>query len=271
VAWLPGSEGAGVADVLFTDAEGKTQYDFQGRLSFDWPANNLNRHDHEQPVDEFLFEFGYGLDYKSSPQTFTKLEESLIVFDESIDITIFDKDTKSPWSLYVGDKSNWATKVSGNFTNSETKSISISSKDFRVQEDARQITWHGTQAQVYWQTKAPINLSQLRDAGGALSFMLKLDEKLNGHANLRMDCGWPCSDSINISPLLQASPLNQWQNLAIPLKCFSDEKLKLEMVDTPFVIEAKGSLQISIAEIAIIESPKATNMINCENSIAMMN
>jgi beta-glucosidase len=31
-AWLPGSEGAGVADVLFGDAA------FTGRLSFAWPS-----------------------------------------------------------------------------------------------------------------------------------------------------------------------------------------------------------------------------------------
>ncbi len=54
-AWLPGSEGQGVADVLFGDA------DFQGRLSYSWPRtadDNLNRCDeHYEP----LFPFGYGL------------------------------------------------------------------------------------------------------------------------------------------------------------------------------------------------------------------
>ena len=54
-AWLPGSEGAGVADVLFGD------HDFQGRLSFSWPRS---------PEDDFnvgdaeydpRFPFGFGL------------------------------------------------------------------------------------------------------------------------------------------------------------------------------------------------------------------
>jgi beta-glucosidase len=57
VAWLPGSEGQGVADVLFGD------YDFQGKLSFSWP-----RHDDENwnIGDENynpLFPYGYGLTY----------------------------------------------------------------------------------------------------------------------------------------------------------------------------------------------------------------
>jgi beta-glucosidase len=54
-AWLPGSEGQGVADVLFGD------WDFQGRLAFSWPrhpSDNVNRGD--EPYDP-LFPYGYGL------------------------------------------------------------------------------------------------------------------------------------------------------------------------------------------------------------------
>lgn len=37
VAWLPGSEGAGVADVLIADADGQPHFNFRGRLPFSWP------------------------------------------------------------------------------------------------------------------------------------------------------------------------------------------------------------------------------------------
>ncbi|HET7705826.1 MAG TPA: glycoside hydrolase family 3 protein, partial [Thermoanaerobaculia bacterium] len=36
-AWLPGTEGGGVADVLIGNADGKAQHDFKGKLSFSWP------------------------------------------------------------------------------------------------------------------------------------------------------------------------------------------------------------------------------------------
>ena len=36
-AWLPGPEGGGVADVLFTTPEGAVRFDFRGRLPFSWP------------------------------------------------------------------------------------------------------------------------------------------------------------------------------------------------------------------------------------------
>jgi beta-glucosidase len=64
VAWLPGSEGGGVADVLFRKANGKVNYDFVGKLSFSWPRTasqtTLNRND---PGYDPLFPYGFGLRY----------------------------------------------------------------------------------------------------------------------------------------------------------------------------------------------------------------
>ena len=39
VGWLPGTQGAGVADVLAADQNGNPVYDFKGRLSFSWPSD----------------------------------------------------------------------------------------------------------------------------------------------------------------------------------------------------------------------------------------
>lgn len=55
-AWLPGTEGEGVADVLFGD------YPFTGKLSFSWPSSmsqipiNIGDSNYNP-----LFAFGYGL------------------------------------------------------------------------------------------------------------------------------------------------------------------------------------------------------------------
>ena len=39
-AWLPGTEGLGLTDVLLARPDGRAAYDFTGRLSFDWPAGD---------------------------------------------------------------------------------------------------------------------------------------------------------------------------------------------------------------------------------------
>jgi beta-glucosidase len=57
-AWLPGSEGSGVSDVLFRRADGKPAYDFHGALAFDWPGSACPR-----PGATVLFPMGYGLTY----------------------------------------------------------------------------------------------------------------------------------------------------------------------------------------------------------------
>jgi len=64
VAWLPGSEGGGIADVLFRKADGSVNYNFVGKLSFSWPRTvaqtSLNRNDANYDP---LFPYGFGLRY----------------------------------------------------------------------------------------------------------------------------------------------------------------------------------------------------------------
>ncbi|MBN2441483.1 MAG: glycoside hydrolase family 3 C-terminal domain-containing protein, partial [Spirochaetales bacterium] len=61
-AWLPGTEGGGVAEVLFGD------YDFSGKLPHTWPRTMsqipINAGD---PVYNPLFPYGFGLNYGSVP------------------------------------------------------------------------------------------------------------------------------------------------------------------------------------------------------------
>ena len=56
-AWLPGSEGQGVADVLFGD------YDFQGRLSFSWPGSSEFPSAVGEKNRTPRFPLGYGMSY----------------------------------------------------------------------------------------------------------------------------------------------------------------------------------------------------------------
>ena len=62
-AWLPGTEGGGIGDVLFGD------FPFSGKLSYSWPRSNeqlpinINNSADKTGCDAPLFPFGYGLEY----------------------------------------------------------------------------------------------------------------------------------------------------------------------------------------------------------------
>lgn len=58
VAWLPGSEGVGVADVLLSGVDGATGYDFKGKLPFTWVGNESSGLEDRLPI-------GYGLTYRN--------------------------------------------------------------------------------------------------------------------------------------------------------------------------------------------------------------
>jgi beta-glucosidase len=66
-AWLPGSEGSGIADVLFRTTSGDVHHDFKGKLSFSWPKSvdqevlNVGMENYEP-----LFEYGFGLTYSDN-------------------------------------------------------------------------------------------------------------------------------------------------------------------------------------------------------------
>jgi beta-glucosidase len=66
-AWLPGSEGDGVAEVIFKTAAGAINYDFKGKLSFSWPKRTeqtiINRNDSNYDP---LFAYGFGLTYQDT-------------------------------------------------------------------------------------------------------------------------------------------------------------------------------------------------------------
>jgi beta-glucosidase len=60
-AWLPGTQGGGVADLLFRARDGSLRYDFRGRLPFPWPRS---RRAGERARAAPRFGSGYGLRYR---------------------------------------------------------------------------------------------------------------------------------------------------------------------------------------------------------------
>jgi beta-glucosidase len=63
-AWLPGSEGGGIADVIFRKRSGESGFDFTGKLSFSWPRSDTESGPQEGGGNgSTMFPYGFGLSY----------------------------------------------------------------------------------------------------------------------------------------------------------------------------------------------------------------
>ncbi|WP_162300030.1 glycoside hydrolase family 3 protein [Kineobactrum sediminis] len=267
VAWLPGSEGAGLADVLVGNVQGLPRHDFVGRLPFAWPALDVNEIDDSLPVDRFVWPVGYGLTY-AEPATVGSLDEKAAGSILSADAVIFRGGTQSPWANYIGDESNWMTPVSGSYGKSAFGEFEVKSVDVRLQEDARQLTWSGAgerDTQFYWMTAngRGRDFSELREKNGALTMVVMMTEHPEGTTYLRMDCQWPCSGQVDVTRLFKVLPLNQWVRLSFPLACFAEAGTEMDRVNTPFLLVTNHRMSMTVLDVAVVETPDQDSLVKC--------
>lgn len=274
VAWLPGSEGAGISDVLFATRDGKVNHDFKGRLRYSWPAKpgqvQLNRHDVQyQP----LFPYGYGLDYGHADTLMQPLPEdemdSGAVPQKGAEVNIFDGRAVAPFRMMVGDKAGWQVPAAGSEIRSRAEVVRVSAVDLQVQEDARQATWSGHgEGQFYFQADQPLDLRAIAASGGALEMFLRVDQPPTRKVTLRMGCIYPCASNADITNLLRKLPQDNWTKLAIDLQCFAQQGLELERVDVPLLILTEGRLGLSVAGVRIAPGIAAGATISCQGESA---
>lgn len=253
VAWLPGSEGGGIADVLIADAEDEVRYDFHGRLSFDWPNKDLNANDPALPVDDILFEYGYGLSY-AEPGQVGDLDETPVGKSDSLDRLIFGGTARDPWQTFIGDEMAWETDVRGSQASTMLGELQIRTFDRRKQEDSIELMWSGTgdsASQVYWRSAEVRDLSSITSRGGYLVLDMQVVELPQSDVTLRVDCDYPCSGEIDLTATLAGAPTKQWQVYAIPLSCFAEKGADLTKVSSPAVVTTNAAMTLRISEIAL--------------------
>lgn len=265
VAWLPGSEGVGVADVLVADAENKIRYDFTGRLSFDWPNKEVNTSDVDQAVDDLLLNLGQGLSYGEEPIVPGLLSEASSRESKAVANIIFSGSNYKPWNAYVGDASDWHKLVSGSTTATPYGGLRVATVDGIVQEDSIMLDWKGGyESQFYWQSQAPADLSALGANEGALMMTFKVDKHPEGVVTQRMDCGWPCSGSIDMTDFFSSVPEGQWSNVGISLSCFAKIGVELKKVTSPLVLVSQEAFTLTINDARVVPNAPENSLINCD-------
>lgn len=219
-----------------------------------WPNHDLNPDNHDLSVADFVFPVGFGLTPEGTLE-WVALNEQAVGQKQSLDEWVFDK------SVRVGPRG----AVSGR------RELSLSVVDREVQEDERRVEFSGNDKhlrQVYFQFEDPVNMRPLEVAGGALSFDIRLLKKPTEQVLLRMDCDYPYSGQMDITSILSAAALSDWQKLAFPLECFAQLGVDSSNVNTPFLLATKGELVFEISEVVLAETPASANVMSCGKFLA---
>lgn len=259
VAWLPGSEGAGVADVLVAGEGGAPRYDFHGKLSFSWPktATQVEVNIGDENYDP-QFAYGYGLTYGDKGDLEVLSEDSGIQGATELVRTelMAYGDPLGEWSLILRDDSG-DTRIGDSRGVSAGGIVSASPRDTEVQEDTLLVSWAGQGSMFVEGREADF----LRESNGgmALEITYEVLEPPNGNVQILMGEGDDILSAIDVTESLQEQAGQGWQTRQLQLSCFADS-INMAAIGIPLMIRSDDSLNLQIRSARI--SP-ASNGLAC--------
>ncbi|HZV67172.1 MAG TPA: putative glycoside hydrolase, partial [Telluria sp.] len=256
MAWLPGTEGKGVADVLFSrDAKG-----FRGTLSFSWPKSvcqtplNLGDKDYAP-----LFAVGYGLDYRSKNQV-GKLEAEWPAGGCGVTTSypVFNQADRATWPLYVvsgGQRIALGSDLNRVLT---LPTVTVETAQVNTQQDAKLVSWTGA-ATLEAHGAKPAALPAFATADGALQFDTIVKAAPQGPVQLALGAA-----SLDLSAVFRRLAGKPKQTVKIPLACFTAKGADLAHVDTPFSVAAGAGFKAAFANIQVVGgAAKDKDAIDC--------
>ena len=215
-AWLPGSEGGGIADLLVGTAAGRPRRDFTGRLPFAWPAQC------QGGATTPLAAPGFGGSY-ARPASLPAFDASCAILTaEQAEIALFDRSTIGAIRAVAEDKDGRADlpRLTGS---SPARLVAITAIDRAVQEDARRIDWRGA-------ASVSIVLPPLARAAAGYDLVIDYQVAAASTAStastaaiaLSANCA-ACKASIDLAPTFALAALKGWRSARIPLRCVAGE------------------------------------------------
>ena len=247
-AWLPGSEGEGIADVILKKANGEVDHDFVGKLSFSWPKDaeqtQVNRFDKNyQP----LLPYGFGLRYGDDNVLADNLNEKEAVENKVLpSLNLFS----APWRMgfYQQNTLQLITSNQQSSANIEYRTV-----DHLIQEDARLLHFIGkTPASFEINDNFPFDLRGYEQAKAKLSFNVFLDKALSSSVTLSMRCEQACESAIDITDLLKKKPLKAWQAVTVDLACFANKGATMDKIFAPFVLSSSNGVTLRFSTVQIV-------------------
>jgi beta-glucosidase len=251
-AWLPGSEGAGVSDVLFAKPDGGAAYDFRGKLSFSWP-----RSPDQTPLNVGsepyypLFPYGYGLTY-AEPQNIGPLSEAKLVKTAATgrDTIIDAGDATSTWSFILAGAGGSA-KLEPAPAAAPGGALRVAHVVQKGQPPALAVTWTGKGEASLIVSGAPIDLSRQTNEDMALELALRVDESPATAVILGMACGEQCQGRIDITKALKAAYKKGWTRIAVRLACLRAAGVNVTAITAPLELSSAGKLALRLGVVKV--------------------
>lgn len=252
-AWLPGSEGAGVADVLLRGPDGKMQHDFSGKLSFSWPrradqyANNVG-----QPGYDPQFAFGYGLTYADNGELQPLSEEPGIDPTQSRTSTWFDRGVAATGlTLRLTGADGEAMDIVHPNATTPDGSVAMTAINTEVQEGGRQFSFAGN-GLIELRANAPLDLDRETNGDVLVIATLRVDMLPAGApVSYLATSGKTTRGEVSISKALTAAKVGEWTRVGVPLRCLRSAGVDMKQVDIPMALQAVKGVRLSLAKVAL--------------------
>ena len=237
-AWLPGSEGGGISDLLFRR---DPSFDFTGKLSFSWPASAV-----VSEKNKALFKLGYGLSYASSENLESLPEKSGLENSEVPSSgEFFNKGAAvAPWSLFL--KSGNLVKQISSFPTS-VGGLIVSKTDHMAQEDALRINW--TQSdEDYFQISSIKPDDMARQSNGAMKLAFNAKTFVGADAIVQIG---QCDDIDRCNKTLDFKISGDWKEYRISLSSFEKLGIDMSKITSALIIKAKKGVDIGLSNVRL--------------------
>ena len=237
-AFLPGSEGGGVSDLLF---QREDDFDFTGKLSFAWPAKAV--YDAEA---EPLFALGYGLSYGDT-ETIAALSETSGLEGGDVESTgeFFAKGAAvAPWGLWLS--SGDLVKQIASFPTS-VGGLIISKTDHEAQEDALRVKITKTDGDQLRLTAA--NAADMsRQANGAMELTFAA-KSFGKDATLKIGM---CGEGGDCDKFLDVKiAAGDWKEYRLSLSCFGDLGVDMKKVASALVVTGTEGTDVGLGAVRL--------------------
>jgi beta-glucosidase len=258
-AWLPGTEGAGVADMLFAGKSDQGHYNFSGTLARPWPGVPCPYAEHgpAQPK-HWLFEPGYGLRYPDKHELPTLPTDPAVHACAAASVlSLFHTLAVPPFALYLaGADDTQPAHAIGSDLNAgidwptDHPVLRLRTVQVNTQQDAKSVIWLG-RGRFYAQSPQPVNLLPLLAAHAALRFDVVVSTPATAPVKVYMGCGHDCRRSVDIGRTLAGYASGTRHTVSIPLQCFAGTGTDLSHVEVPFGVLASAPFSAAFADIRI--------------------